>query len=71
MPTLTLTAPGPLVAGVHITGHTIREATVADLPDGSIEVEIGDLEVGCRLVGPADILEALLDDALTLLRSRR
>lgn len=70
MPELTLTAPGPLVVGIHLTGPTVREATVVDLGDGIVEVELGDLEVGARLVGRSDVIEGLLDDALHLIRGQ-
>lgn len=72
MPELTLTAPGPLVVGIHLTGSTTVQASRAtDLGGGIIELELGDLELGARLIGRADVIAGLLDDALRLIRGQR
>lgn len=71
MPSLTFTSPGPLTATVHLTSPTTREVTVLDLGDGTVELELGDVEVGARLIGRPDVLHALIVDADTVLARLR
>ena len=63
MPTLTLTAPGPLVANIHIDGTTIRDVLVTERDDGLIEIEFGGVDVGARIIGRVDIVHAMIIDA--------
>lgn len=71
MPEITFSSPGPLWARVHITTATTREVTVLELGDGLVELELGDVEVGARLVGRPEILHALIVDADTVLARLR
>lgn len=71
MPEITFSSPAPLMARIHITSSTVREVTVLELGDGLVELELGDVEVGARLVGRLDILHALIVDADTLLARLR
>ena len=40
--------------------------TLSDLGDGLVELEMGDVELGARLVGPLDVLDELVADASQL-----
>lgn len=71
MPEITFTSPGPLVATVHLTSSTMREVTVIDLGDNLVELELGDVQVGARLIGRLDILHSLIVDADTVLARLR
>lgn len=64
MPEITFTSPAPLVASVHLTGSTVRQVTALDVGDDQVEVELSDYEVGARLTARADVLAALLADAV-------
>jgi hypothetical protein len=71
MPTITVTAPAPMVATVHIDGTTVRDVALDDLGDGLVAIELGGASTGARIVGPADIVHALIIDADRLLTRLR
>lgn len=71
MPEITFSSPAPLSARVHITSPTVREVTVTELGDGLVELELGDYEVGARLVGRLDVIHGMIVDADTVLARLR
>lgn len=71
MPTLSFSSDGPLTANVHIPGPTVREVAVTERSDGQVEVAIGGVDLGVRLVGPIDVLHALVIEADGLLMRLR
>ena len=63
MPEITFTSSAPIVATVHLTTSTTKEVTVHDVGGGLIAVDLGDVEVGARLVGRPDVLHHLIVEA--------
>ena len=71
MPSLTFCAEGPLVVNVHLTSMTVQDVLVTELGDGNVQVDLGDLEIGVRIIGPLAVVHALIvdtDQLLTCLR---
>mgnify|MGYP000582470507 CR=1 FL=1 len=71
MPTLSFTSTGPLTANITIEGTTVREVEVRNLGEGLASVELAGVDVGARITGQLDVLQALVDDAATMLRGLR
>ena len=69
MPELTFNSQSKLVVNVHLTSTSLEpDVAVLDLGAGTISLEVGNSEVGVRLIGSADVLSYLLSDALDVIR---
>jgi hypothetical protein len=72
VPSVTFGADGPLVVvNVHLSSMTVQDVLVTELGDGIVPVDLGDLEIGVRIVGPLAVVHAQIVDTDQLLTRLR